>query len=111
MRLIYNPNRNGAYGVWSCPSCGNRFYGGGEPIHRTGCVGAGHLEGTWFEFSPAAGSYAGLDYEFGPKEVEAAVRAAQTYSQVDMPGPLGPVSVELLRQHGYDHLINGVSKT
>ena len=54
-QLVYDEAITISYGLWKCPACGASFYGGGKAMHEKGCSRTG---------------YDGLEYHFGPKQVE-----------------------------------------
>lgn len=53
----FNPDSTLSYGIWECPECGNKFFGGGKALHRDGCSKGEEGKGE-----------EGLIYHYTPKE-------------------------------------------
>lgn len=66
-KLVYDPDVSVSYGLWVCPDCEAEFYGGERTMHNPGCI---HL--------PNSMDYSGLEFHFGPSQVEQVKRAAET---------------------------------
>jgi hypothetical protein len=64
--LVYDEDVTVPYGLWVCPECGSRFYGGGRTIHEQGCS------------KPLAG-YESLEFHFGPLHVDMVVKSAEEF--------------------------------
>lgn len=63
MSLKYDPNETTLYGVYRCPVCSGRFYGGGRPaIHNPSCP---HL------------NYDGCEFIFGPAQVKQVIERGE----------------------------------
>jgi len=54
-KLVYDETVDTSSGLWVCPKCGSKFYGGGKAIHNRGCPSDG---------------YDGCEKHFGPSQVE-----------------------------------------
>ena len=55
-----------SYGLWVCPECHAEFYGGGKALHKPDC---------------GRGGYDGLEFHFGPSQVEAVKRCAEMFGK------------------------------
>ncbi len=80
----YDPRWRGGRGYYQCPGCAEVFLGRKPPQHHPGC----YAWGTGYRW---------CIYYFGPRQVMAAVRAAE------LTGPktvCAGISVDWLRRHG-----------
>jgi len=67
--VVFDPEVTVGYGLWVCPECKSKFYGGGRPMHNEGCS------------KDAEPMYAGLEFHFGMKLVASAKSAAEMFGE------------------------------
>jgi len=68
IELVYDEEVDVSYGLWVCPKCGARFYGGGRTLHSDGCP-----------LLPNTMDYDGLEFHFGPSQVQQAIESAEMF--------------------------------
>ena len=66
-KLVYDKSVAGYYGLWVCPDCKAKFYGGGRTMHNDECP---HLPNTM--------DYSGLELHFGDSHVNHAIETAKS---------------------------------
>jgi len=84
-KLVYDPSVTLSYGLWVCPQCGAQFYGGERTMHRDGCP-----------LLPNTLDYSGLEFHFGPSQVERAKEHAAFFK--DTSKEWYGISVNILRE-------------
>lgn len=52
MKTVYDESVQVSYGVFVCPQCKARFYGGGKPMHDAHCTFFGLWDNVELHFGP-----------------------------------------------------------
>jgi hypothetical protein len=70
VRLEYDPEYEMSYGMWRCPYCSREFFGGGEELHKQGCL--------------KKVSYNEMVYKIGPEAVKRMLKGLNTLDGLNL---------------------------